>query len=131
MMKKVCIGLASLFILSSIGGIFVDARQIGQFSNFEVTYSGGERYTSYLIKQTSKNTAVVNLSNDSGSAWIAARMVNSENKARGYLEVQRGKRGVMTTSGAKPGYSYRLGLKKARNTGGGRVVIKGSWSPDQ
>ncbi len=58
-------------------------------------------------------------------------MVNSENKARGYLEVQRGKRGVMTTSGAKPGYSYRLGLKKARNTGGGRVVIKGSWSPDQ
>ncbi len=50
MMKKVCIGLASLFILSSIGGIFVDARQIGQFSNFEVTYSGGERFTSYLIK---------------------------------------------------------------------------------
>lgn len=108
----------------------VQARNIGTFENFKVTYSGGEKYTSYLVKTITKSNGVVNLENDSGTAWITATMRNSNGDYRGSVDVQRGKRETFGTPKAESGYKYRLGLKKKYNTGGGKVTIKGSWSPD-
>lgn len=114
-----------------LGGLTIpaSARQIGEFSNFTVTYSGSEKYTGFLKKETTSTKAVINLSNDTGTAWITAQVRNSDGASRGVVNVQRGKRQEFETT-AKNGYIYRLGLKKTNNTGGGSVTIKGSWSPD-
>ncbi len=94
-----------------------------------MTYSGGEKFTSYLFKETTSSQAVLNLSNDTGSAWITGQLRNSDGVSRGVVNVQRGKRETFSTS-AQSGHKYRMGLKKTNNTGGGSVTIKGSWSPD-
>jgi len=129
-MKKNGLGLVVLLGFVFIGGYQVSAREIGEFSNFKVTYSGGERYTSSLVKAVTKRQGVVNLTNDNGSAWITATMINSIGEYRGSTDVQRGKRSTFDTPKAEANYKYRLGLKKTYNTGGGTVTIRGSWSPD-
>lgn len=112
-----------------VSSISAGARQVGSFSNFTVTYSGGEKFTSYLFKETTSSKAVLNLSNDTGSAWITGTVRNSEDGYRGDVTLQRGTRETFSTT-AKSGYKYKMGLRKTNNTGGGSVTIKGSWSPD-
>lgn len=109
-----------------------EARSIGDINCFTVKYSnyGEEKYTPFVSKYTDGGNAVVNLKNDSGSAWITANMRNSNGAFRGGCNVQRGKREVFATTG-KAGYAYKLGLAKTNNTGGGKVTINGSWSPDE
>lgn len=127
--KKISINGSSR--TSSFGNICtVLAREIGEFSNFTVKYSGSEKYTSYVLKEATGRNGVVNLSNDTGTAWITANMRNADGAYRGGTQVQRGKRAEFVTSNAQGSYYYRLGLKKTNNTGGGQVTIKGSWSPD-
>lgn len=106
------------------------AREIGTFQNFTVKYSGGKKFTSFLSKSSNGGNGVVNLSNDTGTAWITAQMKNSEGAYRGGCTLQRGTRKVFSNTG-KAGYVYRLGMRKTNNTGGGTVTIKGSWSPDE
>lgn len=106
-------------------------RQIGNFSNFKVTYSGAEKFTDYLLKYTTGSRGVVNLSDDTGTAWITATMKNSNGAYRGGVNLQRGTRATFETTNAVAGYNYRLGLRKTNDTGGGTVTITGSWSPDE
>lgn len=127
--NKAVVATTMAFALASCI-IPAQARSIGEFSNFKVTYSGGERFTSYETKWKDEGNGVVNLKDDSGVAWITANMKNSDGVYRGGCTLQRGTRKVFETTG-KAGYKYKLGLKKTNNTGGGSVVINGSWSPDE
>jgi len=126
MRKKVISCLALSVIILGLGNVAY--ATIGEFSNFQVKYSGGERFTGYETKDGT-GVGAVNLSNDTGTAWVTANMRNSGGAYRGGTQVQRGKRAEFVTTNAEPGYSYRLGLKKTNNTGGGAVTIKGSWKP--
>ncbi|HEX6593990.1 MAG TPA: hypothetical protein VF095_05310 [Bacillota bacterium] len=123
--------IKSIAVLLMVIGLFVgasstDARQVGQFSKFKLTYNGGEKYTRYLTKSVTNRAGVLNLSNDTGSAWITGHMRNSNGKSRGSVQVQRGKRATFSNTGTA-NYLYRMGLSK---TNPGTVTIKGSWSPD-
>lgn len=129
--KRIIATVLAIATISSIGAIGASARQVGQFDNFTVTYSGNEKFTSYLTKAVTGRKGVVNLENDSGSAWITATMRNSDGAYRGGVNLQRGTRKTFATTNAQAGYMYRLGLRKTNNTGGGSVTIKGSWSPDK
>ncbi|AOH55982.1 hypothetical protein ABE28_016590 [Peribacillus muralis] len=86
-----------------------------------------EKFAPYSLRK-SNTRGVVNLSNDSGSAWITATMKNSDGVYIGGTTVQRGKRATFSAVNCKVGYKYKLGLRKTNNTGGGKVTIKGSWS---
>jgi len=103
------------------------AQDIIAFTNFSVSYSGAERYAPFSTRQSNTN-AVVNLSNDTGTAWITANMKNSEGAYRGGTTLQRGTRKTFSAVNAQTGYQYKLGLSKTNNTGGGTVTIKGTWS---
>ena len=126
-MKKKIISFLALSVITLGLGNTAFAT-IGEFSNFQVKYSGTERFTSFETKEDTGNGAV-NLSNDTGTAWITANMRNSAGDHRGGAKLQRGTRVEFKTPKALPGYTYRLGLKKTNNTGGGVVTIKGSWKP--
>lgn len=130
-LKRASIATAMALTLAS-GVVPAEARSIGEFSDFTVKYSnsGAEKYTEYVSKFTNGGNAVVNLKNDTGSAWITANMRNSNGAFRGGCTVQRGKREKFANTGTA-GYAYKLGLAKTNNTGGGKVTIKGSWSPDE
>lgn len=129
--KKLLLTVLTISTIASAGTIAANAREIGEFQNFKVTYRGNERFTGYLTKAVTGRKGVVNLSNDSGSAWISANMKNSNGAYRGGTNLQRGTRSTFKTPNAKANYQYHLGLKKTNNTGGGTVIIKGSWSPDE
>ncbi len=130
-LKKALVSVLAVGVISSASVITASARQIGEFSNFKVTYSGNEKFTDYLLKFTTGLDGVVNLSDDTGTAWITANMKNSNGVYRGGVTLQRGTRATFATTNAQAGYEYRLGLKKTNNTGGGSVTICGSWSPDE
>lgn len=129
--KKALVSVLVIATVSSVGAINASARQIGEFKNFRVTYSGSEKFTDYLTKAVTGRDGVVNLSDDTGTAWITANMKNSDGVYRGGVTLQRGTRATFATTNAEGGYMYRLGLKKTNNTGGGSVTITGSWSPDE
>lgn len=129
--KKILASVMAVATLSTAGAITASAREIGEFEDFTVTYSGNEKFTSYLTKAVTDRDGVVNLSNDTGSAWITATMKNSNGVYRGGVTLQRGTRETFATLNALAGYLYRLGLRKTNNTGGGSVTITGSWSPDE
>ena len=90
------------------------ARQIGYFTNFKVDYSstGQESLTGSRTKAVTNRRGAINLSDDTGSAWITATMRNSNGAYRGRTDVQRGKRATFATPNAEATYNYRLGLKK-------------------
>ena len=128
-LKKVL--LAATITLSLAGTVIpAYAKSVGTFSNFTVTYSGGEKFTPYVSKWKDGGNGVVNLTNDTGTAWITANMKNSDGVYRGGCTLQRGTRKVFPNTGLA-NHSYKLGLSKINNTGGGSVTIKGSWSPDE
>lgn len=129
--KNILITALAIATLTSAGTVSIYARQVGEFENFKVTYKGNEKFTNYLTKAVTGRKGVVNLSNDTGTAWITANMKNSNGAYRGGTTLQRGTRSTFNTPNAKADYKYHLGLKKTNNTGGGSVTIKGSWSPDQ
>lgn len=114
-------------ILGQTGNTTLAANDAKQFSNFEVTYIGAERFAPYT-KRLDATDAVVNLNNDSGTAWINATMKNSLGAYRGGTNVQRGERETFPSVNAEVGIEYQLGLRKSNNTGGASVVIKGSWA---
>lgn len=127
-LKRLVVAISAFSII--VGGtLSVQAREIGEFSSFKVTYKGAEKFTGYLYKAVTNGNGVVNLSNDTGTAWITANMKNSDGVFRGGVNLQRCTRKEFSSTGTA-GYKYRLGLKKTNNTGGDSVVIKGSWSPD-
>lgn len=121
--------LAGILSIGAMGYVSeeANAQDPKEFKNFKVTYSGGEKFAPYSVRESNTN-AVVNLSNDTGTAWITATMKNSEGAYRGGTNVQRGKRTTFEAVNAQVNYKYRLGLKKTNNTGGGEVTIKGSWA---
>lgn len=80
-------------------------------------------------KAADNRDAVVNLKDDSGSAWVTCTVRNTDNAYRGSTELQRGTRKQFACTG-KAYYDYKLGVRKKNNTGGGKVTINGSWSPD-
>ena len=80
-----------------------------------------ESLTGPRTKAVTNRRGAINLSDDTGSAWITATMRNSNGADRGRTNVQRGKRATFATPGAEATYNYRLGLKKTNNTGGGTV----------
>ena len=128
-MKKTV--LATALALSIIAGTMPTyGKSVGIFSNFTVTYSGGEKFTKAVSKYKDGGNGVVNMNNDSGAAWITANMKNSDGVYRGGCTLQRGTRKTFPNTG-KAGYMYKLGLSKTNNTGGGRVTMNGSWSPDE
>lgn len=126
--KIVAMSMTALTLITT--ALPVSAREIASFSNFKVTYSGAEKFAPSCIKAVTGTNGVVNLSNDTGSAWITANMKNMDGEYRGGTNVQRGKRKEFKNKGAA-GFYYKLGLRKTNNTGtNGAVTIKGSWSPD-
>ena len=124
--KFLLIGILTLGILG-LSGEETSAQQVKTFKNFTVTYSGAEKFAPYSLR-LSNTKAVVNLENDTGTAWITATMKNSKGAYRGGTTLQRGKRKTFSAVNAKVNYKYKLGLRKTNNTGGGKVTIKGSWS---
>lgn len=124
--KLVLTGLLSLGILR-YAGTETQAQEVKTFTGYNVTYSGAGKFAPYSLRK-SNTRGVVNLSNDSGTAWITATMKNSDGVYRGGTTVQRGKRATFSAVNCKVGYKYKLGLRKTNNTGGGKVTIKGSWS---
>ena len=123
--------MAATITLSLAGTVIPTyAKSVGKFSNFTVTYSGGEKFTEPVSKWKNGGNGVVNLSNDTGTAWITANMKNSDGVYRGGCTLQRGTRKVFPNTGLA-NYKYKLGLSKTNDTGGGSVTIKGTWSPDE
>lgn len=135
MIKKnlLLVGALSLGILGSAGNtvsadeISTFANDAQKFTNFNVTYSGAEKFAPYSVKKDASN-AVVNLASDTGTAWITATMKNSEGAYRGGTNVQRGTRATFPSVNAQVNYKYKLGLRKTNNTGGGSVTISGTWA---
>lgn len=127
-----------IFSLTLIGGIVLSgsmnsqARRIGYMNNFTVVYGtsvNDEKFTDDLPKAVSNRDAVVNLENDNGTAWVTVTVRNSNNASRGSTNLQRGTRKEFDCTG-QAYYNYKLGVRKRYNTGGGKVTINGSWSPD-
>lgn len=128
--KRTGLILGAIVLLLTTLAVPVSAAQnVGTFSNFTVTYSGAEKFTAYRTKCHTNRAGAVNLSNDTGAAWITANMKNSKGEFRGGTTLKRGTRKTFSSSGTE-NYKYRLGLRKTDNTGGGSVTIKGSWAPD-
>ena len=126
-MRKILLaGILSLGTIAYVGEA-THAQDVKTFSGFNVTYSGAEKFAPYSVREADSK-AVVNLSNDTGTAWITATMKNSDGVYRGGTTVQRGKRATFNAVNAQVNYKYRLGLRKTNNTGGGNVTIKGSWA---
>lgn len=110
-------------------GTIVNARNIGNLNNTTCTYDNWTS-SSAITKVYDNEQAVVNLSSDSGSAWIKCRMVDKNNNVAGSVCLQRGTRVSFDVIGKKNS-AYKLSMKKLYNTGGGKVtIINGSWSPD-
>ena len=82
--KLVSMAVLGLALLGTSAPVL--AREIGEFSNFTVKYSGSEKYTSYVLKEATGRNGVVNLSNDTGTAWITANMRNADGAYRGVLK---------------------------------------------
>lgn len=123
------LAMSSLLLVG--GGNSVGAKEIGRFSGFNVTFSGVEKTTNDQEKHVTGRDAVVNLDNDTGSAWILVNMRKNTGELRGSTEVQRGKKEyIRLGNDSKKGQRFYLGMKKKHNTGGGNVTIKGRWSPD-
>ena len=49
--KKILDSVMAVATLSTAGAITASAREIGEFEDFTVTYSGNEKFTSYLTKK--------------------------------------------------------------------------------
>lgn len=100
---------------------------VRSFSNINLTYNGGHKQAgNALTKSTTSKSGALNLTNDTGTAWIIGTLRNSEGSARGTVRVQRGKRATFTTT-AQQGYSYRMFVHKENP---GTVTIRGSWTAD-
>jgi hypothetical protein len=100
---------------------------IRSFSKIKLTFDAGEKQAgSTLKKATSSTKGALNLKNDSGTAWINGHLRNSDNKSRGQVRVQRGKRATFSHS-AKKDYNYKMMVSKENP---GTVTIKGSWTAD-
>ena len=128
-MKKRAICLLCTLGVGMLSCGFGSAKKVDSFNEFQVTYSGGERYTDYVEKDVTNRDGVVNLNRDSGSAWVTANMKDEEGNYYGGVTLQRGTRKTFASNGRK-GQNYHLGIRKTNNTGGGTVKINGSWSPD-
>ncbi|MFZ3591819.1 hypothetical protein ACOI1C_22055 [Bacillus sp. DJP31] len=120
--------LAALILASVVGGTSIaGAQQVGSVNAYDVTYQGKEVYTGYVGKDYNNGYGVVNLSNDTGTAYITATMGNSAGASRGIAAAQRGERVEFANTGSA-GYVYRLGLVKTNS--GTPVRVVGTWSPD-
>lgn len=71
--KRINLLLIATLSLSILGyfGEETHAQQVKTFEGFTVTYSGAEKFAPYSLRM-SNTKAVVNLSNDTGTAWITA-----------------------------------------------------------
>ncbi|KUF29640.1 MULTISPECIES: hypothetical protein [Lysinibacillus] len=116
----------SLGFLGAMNGEAL-AKDPQTFTNFTVTYSGAEKFAPYSVRH-SDTDAIVNLANDSGTAWITATMKNSNDVYRGGTTLQRGERKTFAAVNAAVNHQYKLGLRKTNDTGGGSVTISGSWA---
>ena len=127
---SVCVLLAAGVILYSNEN--AQARRIGYMNKFTVYYGTGvndEKFTDEQPKAVTNRDAVVNLADDSGTAWVTCTVRNSNNESRGSTNLQRGTRKEFACTG-QAYYNYKLGVRKTYDTGGGKVTINGSWSPD-
>lgn len=128
--KMLVLTMAGVVSFGSFGSTAA-ARNIGDLDGYTVYY-GKTTLTTKVKKTTSKQETVVNLRNDSGCAWITFRMKNKNGGGNyGAVALQRGTRASMSTAGAEKDESYKLGMSKTYNTGGGEVtIVEGTWSPD-
>lgn len=116
--------IATIFVVSV--GAFVEAREIGDLSNFRITntFSG----TSYLQK-INNSYYVVNLNSKNPQIKVKHYLANSNGARRSDIDLTwTGQRGVYTNF-AKGGYIYNLNLSR-ENFWDGAFFIDGSWSPD-
>lgn len=136
--KRTCLRGIMVLTLTLAGGLVLSgsfnakARQIGYLNSFTVVYGtsvSSEKFTDPLTKAVTNRDAVVNLADDSGTAWVTVTVRNSNNESRGSTNLQRGQRKEFDCTGTA-GYNYKLGVRKRYNTGGGKVTINGTWSPD-
>ncbi len=128
--KMLVLTMAGVVSFGSFGST-ASARNIGDLDGYTVYYDK-TTLTTKLKKTTAKQETVINLKNDSGSAWITFRMRNANGGGNyGTVALQRGSRAIMCTSGAAKDENYKLGMSKTYDTGGGQVtIVEGTWSPD-
>lgn len=122
--------MATIIGLGTIGNPTY-AKQVGQLDELTIRY--GQINQTYAVKKDSNvQQAVINLSKDNGSAWITCYMKSCQTgNTVGSVSLQRGSRVIFSTTDASANKSYKLGLTKTYNTGGGSVsILHGTWSPD-
>lgn len=119
--------MVSLFGLILFVGIVVEAREIGEFSNFRITSSYTR--TGFLTKQNNNGNYVINLSPTRGNYRVKNVLRNSADANRSSVANDWvGHRYEHSTWGSK-GYIYSLHMAR-ENWWDSAVAITGSWSPD-
>ncbi|GEM_PF-6853144 len=120
--------LTGLMIAGAIGTCSYASAKTGSINAFDVTYQGPTVYTGKATQATTKQVGYIDLTNDSGTAYITSTMYNSEGAYRGQTTAQRGKKVDLKHTGTQ-WYEYKLGLVKTNP--GNPVRVVGTWSPDK
>lgn len=109
--------------------ITIFGREIGEFTNFRITYNGEK--TGYLLKNNDNDDYVLNLkpSENLAPMNIGHVLLNTNDEKRsGYTLLRCGQRGSYSNWGSSD-YVYALRLSR-QNWWDSPAYITGSWSPD-
>lgn len=109
--------------------ITIFGREIGEFTNFRITYGGDK--TGYLLKNNDNDDYVLNLKPSENLAPMNVGHVllnTNDEKRSGYTLLRCGQRGSYSNWGSSD-YVYALRLSR-QNWWDSPAYITGSWSPD-
>lgn len=128
------LGMASTILITGLATDKVYAGKDVGYYGYETPYVisyGGDRHTSYRMKYNAGANGVVNMNQDTGSAWVQHDMKDERGAiVAPRFYAQRGTRVTFRTGKAKIEELYRLSISKRYPTGV-PVAIKGRWSPDE
>lgn len=128
---KIRIAIYTAILIFIIISSTVFARQIGEFAEFKITYSGN--LTGFLLKIGEDNSPFIlnlNPSRDLSPIVVRYRMENiNERRRSDEHRLQCGYRNE-NSNWASKGYSYVLRMAR-ENWWDGTSYITGSWSPDK
>ncbi|HET8272699.1 TPA: hypothetical protein VUY04_000069 [Streptococcus pneumoniae] len=123
--KKLLKMVIPVLMISAVGTTFVEANQIGAFSNFVITTS--YKRTGYLTKENEGAEYIMNLNpcRNLHPMTVKHRIVNSNGEARSGESFTRSTHGNWATVG----YVYAVDMAR-QNWWDLSAAISGSWSPN-